>query len=503
MICYGQTHEMHQMFRYISNRKNQGEISMQKKTGLLLILCLIMMLFASAAHAGYNDVCVAADGEGIAVYTSSSGSKKAGVLYNGYQADLSLESTNDLYSCWLTRDVTVWLDQDKAEKNIPRDSHGWRDLRAWENVTDVHASYVFLAKVTQEDAPLYTSTNHKTLTAKHAPGTLLRVCGEFGDDYFVDMYAYSGFIPKSAVEFYRGLTVREMGPSSSLGLEATTCTVYTDGTELALGYSATGYCDETPTYVKDGDQVKVLQELGDWAQLSNHAFIETRFLDPDGDHSIRYATVRTSGVLNRLNVRSTPDEDGYVSAKLCSGAKVQVPCRTDEWAAVFFNGESGGERIYGSVMTDYLVFDDTPVENGTVRVRLSRLVYGGNRGNQYRATCTGGSLPAGTELTVIGVEGNFDADMGDSDQFFCLTDEGRLVVIWDQEGVLEPVDPFDITVKVRSNVRFREKPDQNSRAMRTLSAGTKVKVLLRGEGWTMIEYKGQTGYVMSRYLNFP
>jgi len=112
-------------------------------------------------------------------------------------------------------------------------------------------------------------------------------------------------------------------------------------------------------------------------------------------------------------------------------------------------------------------------------------------------------MAAGTELTVIGVEGNYDADLADSDLFICLTDDDRLVTIWNKEGVLEPLTSFDITVKTSSNVRFRKKPDQTSTAMRTLSAGTKVKVLLRGEGWTMVEHNGQTGYVMSRYLRFP
>jgi len=476
---------------------------MQKKLAAMLILGLMMsLLFVWPAHAGWNWMTVATDGDGIPVYTSSSGSRKAGILYNGYNADLSLEDKNGLYSCRLTRDLTVWLDQDKAMKYYPRNSEGFLDMRAWENAADTNVCRVFLAEVCQEDAPLYTSTSHKTVTAKHAPGTLLRICGEFGDDYFVDMYAYSGFISKSAVHLYCGLTVRE-SQSDSFGLDPASCTVHTGGTELALGHSATGYCDETPVYVKDGDQVQVLRVLGDWAQLSNHAFIETRFLDPNGDHSIRYATVRSSEILNRLNVRLTPDEDGYVAAKLCSGTKVQVPCRTDEWAAVFLTGESGGERIYGSVMTKYLVFDDTPVDDGRTRVRVTQTIYGGNGGTHYRQTWTGVPMAAGTELTVIGVEGNYDADLADSDLFICLTDDDRLVTIWNKEGVLEPLTSFDITVKTSSNVRFRKKPDQTSTAMRTLSAGTKVKVLLRGEGWTMVEHNGQTGYVMSRYLRFP
>ncbi len=42
-----------------------------------------------------------------------------------------------------------------------------------------------------------------------------------------------------------------------------------------------------------------------------------------------------------------------------------------------------------------------------------------------------------------------------------------------------------------------------AKALRTLDKGTKVEVLLRGEGWTIVKYKNETGYVMSRYLQFP
>ena len=63
--------------------------------------------------------------------------------------------------------------------------------------------------------------------------------------------------------------------------------------------------------------------------------------------------------------------------------------------------------------------------------------------------------------------------------------------------------PSATKAKAASNVRMREKPSKEAKSLRTLEAGTKVEVLLRGEGWTIVKYKNQTGYVMSRYLQFP
>lgn len=462
------------------------------------ILTAVMLFGAISAHAGYNEVRVNADGKGIAVYTTSSGKKQAGILYNGFVSGISLDDENGLYSCQLTRDTTVWLDQKKAHAAWP-ESH-------WEMTTEEENAYpchVFVGEVIREDAPVYTSTSHKHISATHKAGTLLRVCGEFGDDYFVEGWHGEGFIPKADVRHYAPLTRSQMH-DSELGLEnLEKRTVYTGGERLAVGGSATGYSDAAPFAVEDGQQVKVLKYLGDWAQLAGGGFIETRFLDPDGDHSIRYATVNSSKVLNRLNVRWDADEDSSVVVKLCSGAKVQVPSHTENWAAVYLTGTEGSGVIRGSAMMAYLVFDNTPVQDGCVKVRLKETVYSGNGGSSYYSTWTGNPLPAGTEMTVIGVEGEYDMDWDNGDRFLCRTEDGRIITIWNGEGVLEAIDGTGITVRTNTSVRMREKPHKEAKALRTLSSGTKVEILLRGEGWTMVQYKDQTGYVMSRYLNFP
>ncbi len=59
------------------------------------------------------------------------------------------------------------------------------------------------------------------------------------------------------------------------------------------------------------------------------------------------------------------------------------------------------------------------------------------------------------------------------------------------------------TAAVRSAARLRKAPDPDAGVIRQLKAKTKVEVLLRGEIWTMVKYKGETGFMMSRYLSFP
>ena len=93
--------------------------------------------------------------------------------------------------------------------------------------------------------------------------------------------------------------------------------------------------------------------------------------------------------------------------------------------------------------------------------------------------------------------------MGHWDRFLCRLDNGRVILVWNDDGVLRPLEKTGITVRTNASVRLREGAGKDTASLRTLEKGTKVEVLLRGEGWTMVQYKDQVGYVMSRYLNFP
>ena len=141
------------------------------------------------------------------------------------------------------------------------------------------------------------------------------------------------------------------------------------------------------------------------------------------------------------------------------------------------------------------------MKSGCVRVRLTEDRYSGYPGYpQGRSRL----LPAGTELTVLGVYDGYDISQDDRDCFLCLTEDGQTVRIWNEGGILSPVGVgLGLTAKAASDVRLRVSPSKEAEVIRTLSRGTKVEVLLRGEGWTMIKYRDKTGYVMSRFLRFP
>ena len=153
----------------------------------------------------------------------------------------------------------------------------------------------------------------------------------------------------------------------------------------------------------------------------------------------------------------------------------------------------------------YLVFGEKAdqVKSGCVRVRTTETRYGFYNGELSKYPKDGRLLPAGTEMTVIGVYSGYDVSMDDCDWFLCLLDDGTAVTINNDGGILEPLESLGVTAKAASSLRMRESPSKEAKSLRTLDAGTKVEVLIRGEGWTIVKYKNQTGYVMSRYLQFP
>jgi len=472
----------------------------QKRLFMLVPVWLLLfglLLWAGTASAGWNDFTVSTEGKGIAVYSSSSGSTKVGILYNGYHNGLSLEETNGRYECDLTVDYSVWVNQERAESLKPQWTAKMENdeyealVDSWEKNRPCN---MFMAEIVKDDTPVYSSPRHKHVTVRHKKGTLLLVCGEFGDDYYVDERA-EGFVSKDAVRKVSDLKADQIHNAyedDSLPVQ----TLYASETEpVYLVASAGVYGDDSKVFrYTANENVRVLRDLGDWVQLTGGGFVEKRFLDPDGAHSYPTAWVKCDGKLDRLNLRRYANTDYTAEVKLCSGVPVHVITQTEKWAVVFVTGPNGGYNETGCVMKEYLSFDGKDVKNnGTTQVRLKE-------DHVYKRENV---IPAGTLLTVIGVFPSSSSHSDSTEHYLCETEDGRYIDIWGS-GILEPVNTeTGIFAKVSSAVRMRTEPDPEAEVLHQVKAKTKVEVLLRGEIWTIVKYKDKIGYMMSRYLSFP
>ena len=459
-----------------------------KCTFFLLTTCLLLaglLLLTVSASAGYMELDVATEGKGATVYTSDSGSGKAGILYNGYYTDwIDLEEINGRYECALTRSYSVWVNVDKAMSLWPEEKV---DPDEWDKTRPCS---VFLGEIIKDNTPVYTTPKNKRETVRHAKGTLVIVCGEFGKDYYVDDWA-EGFISKDAVRKVKDLTPEQGRTCENIVDNAQKVTLYASAAEpVFLSASAGGYSEEDVyTNYTANKEVTVLKELGDWIQLEGGGFVEKRFLDPDAPHSYPTAWVKCDGKLDRLNIRRDPDTESESKVKLCSGAPIHVVTQTKDWAVVFVTGPNGGTLEHGCVLKKYLSFDGKNVKyDGRTKVRLKQ---------------DDGDIPAGTELTVVGVYASYSSESKNEDLFLCETEDGRYINIRDG-GELEPVEKeTGINATVRSAVRMRTAPNPDAEVLHQVKAKAKVEILLRGEIWSIVKYKDEIGYMMSRYLSFP
>ncbi len=462
-----------------------------RKALVCLLAALLLAGLTGFALAGENHLVVATDGEGIPVYTSAVGGRRAGVLYNGFDTySIGLEETNGRYECRLTKETTVWVNQAKAQDLQPESFNVYGNPG-----TEAIPCSCYLAEVVTDGAKLWSGTGHRHALAEHRAGTLVLVCGAFGNDCYV-LRAGEGFMAKSDLRKVRDLTYLEAYDNAYGAKDPETATVWLDQAELELNASATGVSEMTSDIkVKNGSRLVILRDLGDWAQVvpkgggaswcRSGGFIEKRYLDPEGDHGVPTATVKTTHPLNRLNLRYSADKNSGSEIKLCSGLKVQVISSANGWTEVAMYAEKGSWSVHGFVMSTYLATgaEAESVPNACVRVRLLRDC----KRSQYSREV----YPAGTEGTVIGVDTLY--------RFVVRLDDGEVCYV-DEEGtepVLEPIDPPVWEAKTTKKIALREGPSSDAKKIRSLKSGVKVEVLLRGEKWVLVRVNGEVGYILN------
>ena len=229
------------------------------------------------------------------------------------------------------------------------------------------------------------------------------------------------------------------------------------------------------------------------------------------EERIEYAYVCTEGIFDRLNVRFTPSEEFTSAYKLFSGVKVRVERHENGWAYISYGTEEDIAPLRGYVQEKYLDYEQNnslSESNPLPRIRVTNESFFIRHTSWYYpwAQNEDDIIPAGTELTVIAVKGNFDLtdSTANFDAYYVETDDGERFWLRDLEQFgIEVLNPQGYTAKTTKSVRIRQAADQNSKALKLLDAGVKVEILLRGEGWTMVKYRNEIGYIMSRYLSFP
>lgn len=452
---------------------------------ITILLATIGLL--SCATAGEAFCTVATNSKGVSVYDSTTSFKSIGILYNGFDFAYYPRLENNRCYPYITSHYSAYVNPNEAEAKLPE---GFDCMSS--KCKDLYPQIpcnAFLAEVCSDLAGLYETPKDKEAVRELPKGVKTIVWGEFGKRYLIEEFGISGFVDMDCLKKIKDVTYQEVR-------EYYVHRKYTEDMEQAQIYVDQGLVESAGIYMKPGETVTVIARLDNsLVQLDNGAIVEDRFIDPQGDHSpiAKVRIIRTEKAADRVKIN---DEYGNTIVKLCMGMQVEVYEQAmDHKVRVRIAGPNGGEEYRGIIDEKYLFPEGTDSEShkAFTGVKLTE-------DTNIRESAQQVPFAADTPFTVVGC---FEANYaGDPDKLLLLTEDGKLVSFINKNGILVPTETLGIRAKVTSKLNMRSLPDKESKCLRTLSKGSTVEVLLRGESWTIIRYKDQTGYVMSRYLKF-
>lgn len=261
--------------------------------------------------------------------------------------------------------------------------------------------------------------------------------------------------------------------------------------------------------ISHGSAVTVLVSDGSWCQVQSAAgegYVMARYLSFDkpadtkppqadqpslGDGESE-AIVRTAS--GTLNLREAPDTSARVLMALPRGESIVVTLRGSEWCMVRYGD------LRGYVMTRYLYFPaddaaDVPAAYAVVNTASGSL-------NLRSQASTGSSvvrqIPRGARIGILEKGESWCRAVYDGSTGYVMTTYLRF------EGQQEEVGRTGSAVvqTTSGSLNLREAPSAEARVLLGIPRGSAVSVSANSGGWAKTSYRGVSGYVMSRYLNF-
>lgn len=457
-----------------------------KRVGILIILvCCLLPWTAQAGDPYIHCHLYAPGGETVPIYAkASTKSKKVGDFYSGPSVSWDSWEEDD-------SDGWVYLDGDYPIGYV-QTKYLVDELP--DELTDADGDSIatFPQLEVSSDTSLRERPSSKAEEVNRLPsGMKLIALGDCGDYWFVSiqgMFFQKGFVAKADVRT-TGASVSESEP-------------------LVGQYEAQLYPSDplinVPIYntpaTENLDQewsprsVWVGLSCGDWTLIASREdgpywlWVESRFLDPNGDHSLPVAYTSTDRPADRLLLRSQPKKSDQYDGKFFSGVPVVILAQKGDWSDVRFG------NINGWFMTSYLTAQCS--EDGRVQAQVTEdlTVQSVGPGLTRRYVSSELTLKKGDTVLLIGSAYDDMIYLAPSGEAFAIPIQKLMPV--EDSGVLQ--------AKTTSRLKMRG-PDldkDDDTVIRSLAKGVKVKVLLHGDVWSKIEYDGDVGYVMTKYLKF-
>ncbi|MCE5235783.1 MAG: SH3 domain-containing protein [Clostridiaceae bacterium] len=237
--------------------------------------------------------------------------------------------------------------------------------------------------------------------------------------------------------------------------------------------------------LKKGELVTYLGKDGNWSKVSYQngvGYVFSQYLADLINTPVKYYRTATANV----NVRSGPNSTTYpVIGSLKKGETVQYLGMTGNWCLVLYKGD------IGFVFSEYMSAKTTDGSTPTAQYRMATAnvnVRTGPSSSKYPAI---GALKKGETVQYLGTTGNWTQVLYKGETAYVFS-----------KYLTAAANPSPAEYRTATtNVNVRTGPGSAKYpVMGSLVKGEKVQYLGVSGNWTQVLYKGQVGYVFSKYL---
>lgn len=213
-----------------------------------------------------------------------------------------------------------------------------------------------------------------------------------------------------------------------------------------------------------------------------------------GAQSQNVAASKTVYVKIDLNVHEQPDASSKVLGTLKKDTAVVVTEEKYGWYTITFNGQTGYISAKYTTETD----PSTPIPTPTPTPETKTVYTTENlkvRAQPNTSAEVLGTLKKGTKVETYGLK----------DGWYEIKYEGKTGYISAKyttetdPSTPQPSPSPVLTVYTKEDLRVRAKPDNTSTVLGVLKKGTAVETLDEINGWYLIKYNNQDGYISKAY----
>ena len=206
---------------------------------------------------------------------------------------------------------------------------------------------------------------------------------------------------------------------------------------------------------------------------------------------------------NVLNVRSGPNTNSSIIAKLKKGTVINLLSKSGNWYKTKVNGKEGW------VSGDYVKVTANSSGNTNTSTNTKKAKTTANSLNMRNGAGTSFSiikkLPKGTEIDVISVSGSWAKMKHDGRLGYVHTDYIEYINTT-PDAANPPVNVDSLPVLSTKEVvktdslNVRTGPSTKYTILGTLKEGQRVEVVAEENGWSKIKYGNKTAYASNSYL---